>query len=88
MAVTKIWAVKCRIEDALDYTTNEEKTTNPDYDSEDKNTELKSEYDDYYNSNDPNIYNDFDTSFDYATNPEKTEKQYFVTGINCSKDIA
>ena len=88
MAVTKIWAVKCRIEDALDYTTNEEKTTNPDYDSEDKNTELKSEYDDYYNSNDPNIYNDFDTSFDYATNPEKTEEQYFVTGINCSKDIA
>ena len=87
MAVTKIWAVKCRIEDALDYTTNEEKTTNPDYDSEDKNTELKSEYDDYYNSNDPNIYNDFDTSFDYATNPEKTEEQYFVTGINCSKDI-
>ena len=34
MAVTKIWAVKCRIEDALDYTTNEGKTMNPDYDIE------------------------------------------------------
>ena len=88
MAVTKIWAVKCRIEDAIDYTTNEEKTINPEYNNEDKKTKLKEEYDDYYNSDDPNIYNDFDTSFDYATNPEKTEEQYFVTAINCSKDIA
>ena len=78
MAVTKIWAVKCRVEDALDYTTNEEKTMNPEYDNEDKKTEIKNEYEDYYNSDDLNIYNDFDTSFDYATNPEKTEEQYFA----------
>ena len=88
MAITKIWAVKCRIEDALDYTTNAEKTINPDYELEDKKTELKREYDEFYNSIYSNIYNDFDTSFDYAVNSEKTEKQFFVTGINCSKDIA
>ena len=88
MAITKIWAVKCRVEDAINYTTNEEKTLNPDYDKEDEKTELNYEYDDYYSANNPNIYNDFDTSFEYATNPQKTEEQYFVTGINCSKDIA
>ena len=54
MAVTKIWAVKCRIEDAIDYTTNEEKTMNPEY-NEDKKTKLKDEFDDYYHSDDPNI---------------------------------
>ena len=36
MAITKIWAVKCRIEDAIDYTTNEKKTINPNYDKEEK----------------------------------------------------
>lgn len=89
MAITKIWAVKARVEDAIDYTTNEEKTINPKYDKEEKEEEKYLEqYDPYYNEDIPNIYNDFDTSFDYATNPEKTEEQYFVTGINCSKDIA
>ena len=89
MAITKIWAVKCRVEDAINYTTNEEKTINPDYDKEEKEEEKYLEqYDPYYSDDNPNIYNDFDTSFDYATNPDKTEEQYFVTGINCSKDIA
>lgn len=89
MAITKIWAVKSRIDLAIDYTTNEEKTLNPDYDkNEDDETEIRSEYEKYYEEETPNIYNDFDVSFDYATNPDKTENQFFVTGVNCIADIA
>ncbi len=30
-----------------------------------------------------NNFGDLKVTFDYATNPDKTEKQFFVTGINC-----
>lgn len=89
MAITKIWAVKCRVNDAIDYTTNAEKTLNPNYNkSEQDEEEFLQKYDSYYNEETPNIYNDFDVSFDYATNPEKTEEQHFVTAINCLKETA
>ena len=52
MAITKIWAIKCRVEDAIDYTTNEEKTLNLNYEIENDTEEFKedyeSEYDKYY----------------------------------------
>ena len=89
MAITKIWAVKCRVNDAIDYTTNAEKTLNPNYNkAEQDEEEFLQKYDSYYNEETPNIYNDFDVSFDYATNPEKTEEQHFVTAINCLKETA
>lgn len=92
MAITKIWAIKCRIEDVIDYTTNEEKTLNPSYELEENREEFDedygSEYEKYYDEETPNIYNDFDVSFDYATNPEKTEQQYYITALNCFKETA
>ena len=92
MAITKIWAIKCRIEDAIDYTTNEEKTLNPSYKIEDNKEELKedyeSEYEKFYMEETPNIYNDFDVSFYYATNPDKTEHQHYITALNCFKETA
>lgn len=92
MAITKIWAIKCRVENAIDYTTNEKKTLNPTYKSGDNKEEFKkdyeSEYEKYYDEETPNIYNDFDASFTYATNPEKTEQQYYITALNCFKETA
>ena len=92
MAITKIWAIKCRVEDAIDYTTNEEKTLNLNYEIENDTEEFKedyeSEYDKYYEEETPNIYNDFDVSFNYATNPEKTEQQHYITALNCFKETA
>ena len=35
MAVTKLWKVSVRLSQVLDYTTNPEKTANPEYSSED-----------------------------------------------------
>lgn len=88
MAITKIWAIKCRVEDAINYTTNKEKTLNPSYGSEDNGADYESEYEKYYKEETPNIYNDFDVSFNYATNPEKTEQQHYITALNCFKETA
>ena len=41
MAITKIWAIKCRVEDAIDYTTNEEKTLNLNYEIENDTEEFE-----------------------------------------------
>lgn len=35
-----------------------------------------------------NNFGDLEATFDYATNPDKTEKQFFVTGINCDVENA
>ena len=35
MAVTKLWKVSVRLDQVLDYTTNPEKTANPEYSAED-----------------------------------------------------
>lgn len=88
MAITKIWAIKCRVEDAINYTTNKEKTLNPSYGSEDNGADYESKYEKYYEEEIPNIYNDFDVSFNYATNPEKTEQQHYITTLNCFKETA
>ena len=44
----------------------------------------KTENKKYQNKNINNIYE----LLDYTTNPDKTEKQFFVTGINCELDTA
>lgn len=92
MAITKIWAIKCRVEDAIDYTTNEEKTLNTSYELNNDNQQYKgdyeNEYEKYYAEETPNIYNDFDVSFAYATNPKKTEQQHYITALNCFKETA
>ena len=66
MAVTKIWAIKNKLDKAISYIEDEEKTKNKELNEEFSLTKL--------------VY--------YATNPQKTEKQYLVTGINCNSETA
>ena len=68
MAVTKIWPIKGRLRNVIDYTVNPEKTFNPDYTFE----ELQALKD----------------VIDYAMESDKTEKQFYVTGVNCTSKFA
>ena len=68
MAVTKIWPIKGRLRNVIDYTVNPEKTFNPDYTFEDLQA-LKD-------------------VIDYAMESDKTEKQFYVTGVNCTAGFA
>ena len=72
MAVTSIWAVKSRVDKALNYVMNPEKTT--------EKPELSQEAIEARKA--------VDDVIDYAVNPEKTEQMMYVTGINCNPDTA
>ena len=70
MATTKLWSVKARIDNAVNYITNKEKTKNECYEfGMDK-------------------YETVRDVLMYATNANKTEKQYYVSGINCKAENA
>ena len=60
MAITKIWAIKNKLDQSISYVEDKKKTRNKNMDD----VSLTSL-----------VY--------YATNPKKTEKQLYVTGINC-----
>lgn len=68
MATTSLWEVHQRLDKAIDYTTNIEKTKNKNFGND--------------------IYKSLHNVIEYAKTDFKTEKQYYVTGINCSQDIA
>ena len=68
MAVTKLWSVTERLGQVLDYTTNPEKTANPEYSAED--------------------YQALKDVIAYAKDEEKTEREFYVEGINCNVAIA
>ena len=70
MATTKIWKVESRIDNAINYIKNKEKTKN-----------------DCYEFGMDNFENIRDVLM-YATNADKTEKQFYVTGINCKAEDA
>ena len=70
MATTKLWSVKTRIDNAVNYITNKEKTKNERYDFG---------MDKYETIRDVLLY---------ATNSSKTEKQFYVSGINCKVENA
>lgn len=70
MATTKIWKVESRVDNAINYIKNEEKTKNESYEFG---------MDRFENIRDVLMY---------ATNADKTEKQYYVTGINCKAENA
>ena len=72
MAVTAIWAVKSRVDKALNYVMNPEKTKEKPELSRDAIEARKAVGD----------------VIDYAVNPEKTEQMMYVTGINCNPDTA
>ena len=69
MATTKIWKVESRIDNAINYIKNKEKTKN-----------------DCYEFGMDNFENIRDVLM-YATNADKTEKQFYVTGINCKAEM-
>ena len=72
MAVTAMWAVKVRVDNALNYIVNPEKTT--------AKPELAPEAIEARKA--------VGDVIDYAVDAEKTEKMMYVTGINCNPDTA
>ena len=70
MATTKIWKVESRIDNAINYIKNKDKTKNDCYEFG---------MDKFENVRDVLMY---------ATNADKTEKQFYVTGINCKVENA
>ena len=67
MAVCEIWDIKGRLDHPIDYAVNPEKTKNTNAYSKHTKEELQALSD----------------VIRYATNEDKTEKQFFVSGINC-----
>ncbi len=74
MAVCEIWDVRGRLDHPIDYAENPEKTANPAYDASVKYTEA-----------DLQALGDV---MKYAANGDKTERQFFVTGVNCTPATA
>lgn len=72
MAVTKIWAVRGRIVQPIDYAMNPEKTDKTLWNESKEKTP---------DANLTEVLN-------YAVNSDKTEKQYYVSGINCEPESA
>ena len=74
MATTKIWKVVKRLDHVMDYATDEKKT---------KKVEFVVEKGNYIV-----LVDDLKDVLDYAMNSDKTEKQFYTTGINCEVDSA
>lgn len=68
MAVTSIWKVESRLDQVINYTTNEAKTFNSEF------GEKK--------------YQELHNLIEYVGKDFKTEKQYYVSAINCMKETA
>ena len=81
MAVTKIWAVRGAIERSIDYIENPEKTAVVG-DIAETAEDLKEAGDDVSG------LQALEDVMEYAENEDKTEKKFFVTGINCEVDQA
>ncbi len=71
MAVTKLWAVKTRLGQVIDYATNPEKTR----------ADIKRQFS-------TEQYQALADVIAYAKDEEKTEKEFYVEGINCNVAIA
>ena len=68
MAVTKIWDVKGRLDNPINYVMNPDKITNPEYEKA--------------------FLQALGDVIEYAANEDKTERHYFVSGINCNTTYA
>lgn len=75
MATTKIWGIKGRIDRVIRYAANPNKTWNGEYDTAAQLhlTDVKAE-------------SGIHAVIQYTADEMKTEKQFWVTGINCSSD--
>ena len=72
MAVTSVWAVKVRMDAAIDYIENPEKTT--------KRPELEADASAARQA--------ISNVIDYANDEDKTDQMMFVTGVNCDPSTA
>lgn len=68
MATTSLWKVEARLDKVIKYTTNEEKTTNADFEKD--------------------LYKSLHNTIEYAKADFKTEKQFYVSGVNCTPQNA
>ena len=84
MAVPAIWNVKGWIGSVLNYTVNPEKTENPEWSEKQQQSML--DVMEYAMQSAPKKV--LDKIIDYAIDDFKTEKQYYVTGINCDPATA
>lgn len=71
MAVSKLWSVKVRLAQVIDYAANPEKTS----------AKIKRQFS-------PEQYQALADVLSYAKDEEKTEREFFVEGINCNPAIA
>ncbi len=83
MATTAIWDVKGRLDHVVDYADNPEKTANPAYAQSFNEAQRQSMLDMMEAAMDDARQRGLSNVIDYATADYKTEKQHYVTGINC-----
>ena len=82
MATTKIWDVRGRLDHVIDYAQNADKTGNPDW--EQSGTMLDVMQDAMTDAKERGLID----ALEYAMNDCKTEKRFYVSGINCNPNIA
>ena len=68
MATTSLWKVETRLDKVIKYATNEDKTTDIEFEQE--------------------IYKSLHNTIEYAKADFKTEKQFYVSGVNCTSKNA
>lgn len=74
MATTRIWKIVKRLDHVVDYATDKNKTRNIEFKNDNRNFQM--------------IVDDLNDVIDYAMNPDKTEQQFYVSGINCQANSA
>ena len=74
LATTKIWKIVKRLDHVVDYAADENKTRNIEFKNDNRNFQM--------------IVDDLNDVIKYAMNYDKTEKQFFVTGLNCEPESA
>lgn len=74
MATTRIWKIVKRLDHVVDYATDKNKTRNIEFKNDNRNFQM--------------IVDDLHDVIDYAMNPDKTEQQFYVSGINCQANSA
>lgn len=84
MATTAIWDVRGYIGDVVRYTVNPQKTLNPEWSEQQKQNMLDVMEQAMREAQAKGL----SKVLNYTVNDFKTEKQYYVTGINCDPDTA
>lgn len=74
MATTRIWKIVKRLDHVVDYATDKNKTRNIEFKNDNRNFQM--------------IVDGLNDVIDYAMNPDKTEQQFYVSGINCQANSA